>query len=421
MVSICFYFHVHQPHRLGKYSVLDFGEHTNYFDEEKNEEIMKKVTKKCYLPTNKLLLEQIKKHKGKFKISFSITGTVIEQMEKYAPEALESFQELVKTGCVDIVAETYHHSLAYIFSKEEFKEQLEQHRKKIKETFNVEPKVFRNTELIFNNELAKYIQDLGYEAILAEGADHVLKGRTPNHIYKSVHADKIKVLLKNYKLSDDIAFRFSNRGWEEHPLTIEKYTKWINQVNGTGELVNLFMDYETFGEHQWEDTGIFKFMEQLPTELLKHPDNEFLTVTEAARKYPIRDEIDVHNFMSWADVERDLTAWLGNSLQDSVMEALYKLEKHIKETKDADLIRDWKNLTTSDHSYYMCTKWFNDGDVHKYFSPYDSPYDAYIIFMTVLNDLARRIHKKQNKNKVYTYEIKEKPQEILEQIDTPKK
>ncbi len=377
---------------------------------------MRKVTRKCYLPTNKVLLDLIKEHKGKFKISFSITGTVIEQMEKYAPEALESFKELVKTGNVDIVAETYHHSLAYIFSKEEFKEQLQMHRKKIKQTFNVNPKVFRNTELIFNNELAKYIQDLGYEAILAEGADHVLRGRTPNHVYKTVYSDKIKVLLKNYKLSDDIAFRFSNKGWNEHPLTIEKYTRWINQVNGSGELVNLFMDYETFGEHQWEDTGIFEFLKKLPTELLKHPDNEFITVTQAARKYPIRDEIDVHNFMSWADLERDLTAWLGNPLQDSAMQTLYKLEKHVKATKDPELIRDWRNLTTSDHTYYMCTKWFNDGDVHKYFSPYDSPYDAYIIFMTVLNDFARRIHKKQNKNQTFTYVIKQKPEEIIEQI-----
>ena len=416
MVSICFYFHVHQPHRLGKYSVLDFGEHTNYFDEHKNKEIMQKVTRKCYLPTNKLLLDLIKKHNGKFKISFSITGTVIEQMEKYAPEALESFKELVKTGHVDIVSETYHHSLAYIFSKEEFKEQVKMHEKKIKQTFGIKPKVFRNTELIFNNELAKFIEDMGYEAILAEGADHILNGRTPSHIYKSVYADKIKILLKNYKLSDDIAFRFSNKGWNEHPLTVNKYAQWINSVNGSGELVNLFMDYETFGEHQWEDTGIFEFMRHLPEELLKHPHNEFLTVREAAKKYPIRDTIDAHNYVSWADLERDLTAWLGNPLQDTAMQSLYKMEKFVKETGDEQLLREWRYLTTSDHSYYMCTKWFNDGDVHKYFSPYDSPYDAYIIFMTVLNDFARRIHQltKKNEEAVITYEIQEKPELILE-------
>jgi alpha-amylase len=415
MVSICFYFHVHQPHRLGKYGVLDFGEHSNYFDEQKNKEIMLKVAKKCYLPTNKLLLDLIKQHKGKFKISFSITGTILEQMQKYSPEVLESFQELVKTGHVDIVGETYHHSLAYIFSKDEFKEQVNMHKKKVKELFNVEPKVFRNTELIFNNELAKFVQDMGYEAILAEGADHILNGRTPNHVYKSVFADKIKLLLKNYKLSDDIAFRFSNKGWESHPLTVDKYAKWINSINGGGEIVNLFMDYETFGEHQWEDTGIFEFMKHLPTELLKHPDNEFLTVTEAAKKYPIRDQIDAHNYVSWADLERDLTAWLGNPLQDSSMNALYKLEKHVKETKDEELIRDWRNLTTSDHVYYMCTKWFNDGDVHKYFSPYDSPYDAYIIFMTVLNDFVRRLHQRKNKkDTIFTYEIRENPEIILE-------
>jgi alpha-amylase len=416
MVSICFYFHVHQPHRLGKYSVLDFGEHTNYFDEQKNKEIIQKVTKKCYLPTNKLLLDLINKHDGKFKISFSITGTVIEQMEKYAPDALDSFKELVKTGHVDIVGETYHHSLAYIFSKEEFKEQVEMHEKKIKETFGIKPRVFRNTELIFNNELAKFIEDMGYDAILAEGADHILKGRTPNHIYKSVFADKIKLLLKNYKLSDDIAFRFSNKGWPEHPLTVNKYAQWINSINGAGELVNLFMDYETFGEHQWEDTGIFEFMKHLPEELLKHPHNEFLTVQEAAKKYPIRDEIDAHNYVSWADLERDLTAWLGNPLQDTAMQSLYKLEKYVKETKDKQLLKEWRYLTTSDHAYYMCTKWFNDGDVHKYFSPYDSPYDAYIIFMTVLNDFARRIHQltKKKQDTIFTYEVHEKPELILE-------
>jgi alpha-amylase len=257
--------------------------------------------------------------------------------------------------------------------------------------FGQEPKVFRNTELIFNNELAKFIQDMGFEAILAEGADHILNGRSPNFIYKSVYANEIKVLLKNYRLSDDVAFRFSNKGWGDHPLTAEKYAQWINSVNGSGELVNLFMDYETFGEHQWEDTGIFNFMERLPEEILRHPDNNFVTVSEAARLYEPRGEIDVHNFISWADLERDLSAWLGNAIQNASIAELYKLEKYILKSKDENLIRDWRLLTTSDHFYYMCTKWFSDGDVHKYFNPYDSPYDAYIIFMNVLNDVSLRL------------------------------
>ena len=391
MVSICFYFQVHQPHRIKEFSIFEVGKNIEYFDEIKNKEIMQKVARKCYIPTNKLLLELIKKHNGKFRISFSITGTAIEQFQKYAPEVLQSFKELAETGCVEFLGETYYHSLTYIYDKKEFREQLSQHNRLMKKHFGVTPKTFRNTELIFNNEISKYIEELGYETILAEGADHILQGRNPNNIYKTVSNKKTKVMLKNYKLSDDIAFRFSNKGWEEHPLTVDKYSQWINSINGSGEVVNLFMDYETFGEHQWEDTGIFEFMKKLPEELLKHPDNEFLTINEASKKYPVRDTIDAHNFVSWADVERDLTAWLGNKMQQGAIKQLYELKEKILETKNPKLLDDWRKLTTSDHFYYMCTKWFNDGDVHKYFSPYDSPYEAYIYFMNILDDLTRKV------------------------------
>lgn len=402
MVSVCFYFQVHQPFRLRKYSVFDIGNNSDYFDEHKNRQIIEKVARKCYLPTNKLLLKLIKKHKGNFKVSFSISGVALDQFQKYAPEVLHSFKELASTGCVEFLNETYYHSLSYLFDKDEFKEQVMKHREKIKDLFGQEAKAFRNTELIYNNELANFVQGMGYEVILAEGADHILGWRSPNFVYTPKTADKMKLLLKNYRLSDDVAFRFSNKEWSEHPLTAEKYAQWISATNGNGYVVNLFMDYETFGEHQWEDTGIFKFLEKLPDEILKHPDNNFVTVSEAAQKYYPVAEMDIHHFMSWADVERDLSAWLGNPLQNSAAKELYKVGLMVKQTEDEKLLDDWRKLTTSDHFYYMCIKWFSDGDVHKYFNPYETPYEGYITFMNVLNDMViriREINKKKAANK----------------------
>jgi len=390
MVNICFYFQVHQPFRLRHYSVFDIGEKSDYFDEKKNREIAIKVANKCYLPMNALLLEQIKRHNGKFKVTFSISGVALEQFQMYCPQVIESFQKLAKTGCVEFLAETYNHSLSYLYSKEEFVEQIKQQTALIKKLFDYTPTSFRNTELIYNNELAKYVEDLGYKAILAEGADHILGWRSPNYVYEPVNCKKIKLLLKNYKLSDDIAFRFSNKGWEEWPLTVDKYIHWLNSVNGNGDTINLFMDYETFGEHQWEDTGIFSFMEHLPGRVLEHGDNSFLTVTETAQKYPVRAQIDMHNYVSWADIERDLSAWLSNKMQSNALQEIYAIEHQVKATKDAALIDSWKKMTTSDHFYYMCTKWFADGDVHKYFNPYESPYEAYIAFMNCMNDLVIR-------------------------------
>jgi alpha-amylase len=389
MVGVCFYFQVHQPWRLKQYNVFDIGHDHDYFDDVKNKEIALKVGKKCYLPMNRLLLDLIKRHGGKFKVAFSVTGTALDQFEQYAPEVIQSFRELAQTGCVEFLAETYYHSLSVLFSKEEFREQVKLHVRRIKELFGITPKVFRNTELIFNNEIAKTVEDMGYKAILAEGADHILGWRSPNFVYKPHTCENIRLLLKNYKLSDDIAFRFSNKGWEEHPLTCEKYVNWINAVNGGGDVINLFMDYETFGEHQWEDTGIFRFMDKLPEMILEHPDNHFLTPSEAA-KLEVRDTLDIHHPLSWADIERDLSAWLGNKIQNDAIHALYDMEQTIKAKKDKELLEAWRKLTTSDHFYYMCTKWFEDGDVHKYFNPYDSPYDSFIAFMNVLKDIRIR-------------------------------
>lgn len=415
MVSICFYFQVHQPFRLRRYSVFDIGGNHDYFDHPKNEQIMHKIAKKCYLPANKVILDLINKTDGKFKASYSISGAALDQFELYAPEVLDSFRELAKTGSVEFLNETYHHTLSSIFSKKEFAEQIALHQKRIRDIFGQKPTVFRNTELIFNNEIANFVQNLGFKGIIAEGADHVLGWRSPNFVYTPKTAPNIKLLLKNYRLSDDIAFRFSEKSWSEWPLTAPKFSQWVNAVNGNGNLVNLFMDYETFGEHQWEDKGIFEFLKHMPFELLKHPDNDFVTPSQAITRYPSVGELDIHNIVSWADVERDLSAWLGNRMQQEAVREIFALEQDIKAASSKKLLEDWRRLQTSDHFYYMCTKWFSDGDVHKYFNPYDSPYEAFITYMNIINDFKLRLKQEKeaaSRNASYD-EQSSKPNENL--------
>ncbi len=389
MPAVCFYFQVHQPFRLRHYTVFDSG--PDYFDDVKNRQICRKVAHKCYLPANRLMLDLINRHKDRFRIAYSITGVVLDQFNKYCPEVMSTFDALAQTGCVEFLGETYYHSLSFLYSRGEFIEQVEKQRDTIKKYFGQEPKVFRNTELIYSNELAHAIEHMGgYTAVLAEGADHILGHRNSNFVYRAPGCEKVKLLLKNYALSDDIAFRFSNRNWPEWPLTAEKFAHWVNRVNGCGHTVNLFMDYETFGEHQWEDTGIFDFMRHLPEKILQHPDNCFLTPSQVAEKFPAMDVVDVPNMISWADTERDLSAWLGNPMQHNAIHELYRMEQIVKSTGDAKILEDWRKMQTSDHFYYMCTKYFADGDVHKYFNPYDSPYDSYINFMNIMNNLASR-------------------------------
>ena len=385
MTDVCFYFQVHQPYRLRMYTVFDTG--NNYFDDKNNEKIMKKVAEKCYIPANKILLKLIKKNKGRFKIAFSITGTAIEQMQKYAPEALESFKRLAETGCVEFLSETYHHSLAFIYSKEEFIENIKLHEELMKKTFNQVPTIFRHTELIYNNDLAKAAEDLGYKGILAEGADHLLGWRSPNYVYTPENCKKIKLLLKDHKLSDDIAVRFSNK---EHPLTVKKFASWINAIEG--DVVNLFMDYETFGEHQGKETGIFEFLEKLPDELLKN--NNFITPSEAIL-HKSRGEFDSKEFTSWADIERDVSAWLGNEMQKEAGRKLYILKEEIEKSNDKKLLEDWRKMQTSDHFYYMCTKRFGDENVNNYFNPYETPYEAFTVYMNILNDIMTRLKNKK--------------------------
>ena len=391
MPALCFYFQVHQPYRLRHYTFFDIGANPFYEDEDANCDILLKVARKCYLPMNDVLLELIRRFDGRFKVSFSLTGTVLDQFEEYAPEVLESFQALARTGCVEFLDETDSHSLSFLFSRQEFRAQVARHRERMQNLFGVAPRVFRNTELIYNNDLAREVEEMGYDAVLAEGADHVLGWRSPNYLYQPAGCTRLKLLLKNYTLSDDIAFRFSNHDWPEYPLTADKFAAWVHALNGQGDLINLFMDYETFGEHQWEASGIFDFMRALPDAILRNPDFRFQTPSEAAASLAPRARLDVPQFMSWADAERDLTAWQGNDMQQDAINALYQCEGQVKTLGDPDLTRAWQRLQTSDHFYYMCTKWFSDGDVHKYFNPYGTPYDAYINFMNILADFRLRL------------------------------
>lgn len=392
MKTICFYFQVHQPFRLKPYRFFDIGEDHHYWDDFSNRSIMRKVAQKCYLPMNSLLLELIHQHKGAFKVSFSLSGTFLEQLEMYAPDVLESFQKLVATGHVELLNETYAHSLAALKSKEEFQKLVKKHQSKIKELFNgYTPKVFRNTELIYSDKIGAMVSELGYTGILTEGAKHILGWKSPNYLYTNSLDPNLKVLLKNFRLSDDIAFRFGNKSWEDYPLTTDKFVNWLNHVPEEEQVVNLFMDYETFGEHQWAETGIFEFMKHLPQAIFNHSSFSFSTPSEVINQITPIGMIHVPIPISWADEERDLTAWLGNDLQDEAFDKLYELEKRVKAIDDPEILRDWNFLQTSDHFYYMCTKFFSDGDIHAYFSPYDSPYEAFINYMNVLSDFILRV------------------------------
>lgn len=390
MKTVNLYFQVHQPWRLKVYRFFNIGKDHNYLDDFTNRAIMQKVARQCYLPMNALLLKLIKENKGAFKCSFSITGSAVEQFRAYCPEVLDSFRALAETGCVEFLAETYSHSLASLSSKEDFVEQVKLHSKMIKEEFGKKPVAFRNTELIYSDQIGEMVSELGFKTILAEGAKHILGWKSPNFIYTNAIDNRLKVLMRNYKLSDDIGFRFSNQGWDQYPLTAEKYATWV--AEDAGELVNIFMDYETFGEHQKADTGIFDFMKALPKAILAH-DLKFATVSEAAKASQPVGVLHCPHAMSWADEERDVTAWLGNELQNEAFAKLYGLKDKVKALKNADFEYVWNFMQTSDHFYYMATKWLSDGDVHSYFNPYGSSYEAFINYMNVLADFEIEVEK----------------------------
>ncbi len=390
--SICLYFQVHQPNRLRLYRFFDIGKDSHYYDDFANRTILRRVAQRCYLPTNELLLDLINTYKGQFKVAFSISGSVLEQFDRYAPEVIDSFRKLAGTGCVEFLAETYYHSLASVASPAEFKRQVEKHKATIEHYFGVTPKSFRNTELVYSDEIGSMVYDMGFKTMLTEGAKHVLGWKSPNYVYSGAIAPKLKLLLRNYTLSDDIAFRFSDKNWQDWPLTGDKFLGWIKSAAHNDEIVNLFMDYETFGEHQKAQSGIFDFMRYFPEVVIKDGEFEFVTPEQAGRKHKAVASLDVPDPISWADEERDITAWLGNELQSDAFQKLYDVTEKLSLISENDpLWDDFGHLQESDHFYYMCTKFFSDGAVHKYFNPYDTPYEAFINYMNVLSDFILRV------------------------------
>ena len=395
MPSVCLYFHVHQPRWLRHYTFFDINHDHVYEDTERNLYTLNKLSEKCYIPANYILLNLIKKYKGAFRIAFSITGILLDQFEKHRADVLDGFKRIADTGCAEFVNETYHHSLAFLFSAREFKEQVMLHKKKIKTLFGQTPKTFRHTELIYNGDLTGTIEKMGYNVILAKGADKFLGWRSPGYVYQPAGCKKLKLLFRNHRLSDDISVRFSDPKWSEYPLTADKYARWIHRVNDAADVVNLFMDYETLGEHQSEETGIFKFIQLLPREILKHPDFRFQTPSEIAVDYKPVAQLDLANLITQADVERDLNPWLGNTLQKDAINTLYGMESKVRNQKDVMFLSAWRMLQASDHFYYMHTEWPADGDVHKDSNPYGSPYDAYINYMNIIDDFSGFLGKKR--------------------------
>jgi len=428
--AICFYFQVHQPFRLKRYRFFDLGHDHYYYDDFSNESIMRKVAENCYLPANEIILDLIQKNKGKFKVTFSLTGLVINQFRLYAPEVLDSFRKLAETGMVEFLAETESHSLASIKTRSEFEHQVSAHRAMIKEFLGVETTSFRNTELIYSDQIGSWVADMGFKSMLTEGAKHVLGWKSPNYLYCNTINPRLKVLLRNFVLSDDIAFRFSNRSWAEWPLTTDKYASWLNKLAPKSELINIFLDYETFGEHNHKDTGIFDFLQHLPGSILKKTPFRFMTPTEISDSLQPVSAISIPSPISWADEERDITAWHGNELQAAALDKLYDLTDKVNRCEDMQIRKDWEYLQASDHFYYMATKFFSDGAVHAYFNPYDTPYDAFMNYMNVLSDFEIRLNRfipdrdTQNEISKLNSLIKEKESIIdqqITQIDSLKK
>ena len=414
MKNICLYFQIHQPFRLKKYRFFEIGNDHYYYDDFTNKSILNKVARKSYLPANKVILDLINKFPGKFKLSFSITGIALEQFELYAPEVIDSFKALADTGQVEFLGETYAHSLAVLNNTEEFEDQVHLHSRKIKELFGQEPRVFRNTELVYSDSIGELVANMGFTGMLAEGAKNILGWKSPNFLYYNVNKPKLKLLLRNFQLSDDIAFRFSNKEWSNWPLTADKYGQWVNDISEEEDVLNLFLDYETFGEHQDKDSGIFDFLKSFPTELIEKYGMSFNMPSEIIRKFQPIAPLSVPYPTSWADEERDTSAWLGNDLQKEAFEKLYNLRDLVISSGDKEFLKDWQNLQASDHFYYMCTKFFADQAVHNYFNPYESPYDAFINYMNALSDFSLRLEKSINRIKYQDIPLDDLKGEMLD-------
>jgi alpha-amylase len=377
---------------LKRYRFFNIGNDHYYYDDYLNESIIARVAERSYLQANKVIGQIIKEYGTQFKVAFSISGIALDQLELYAPEVIESFQKLAKTGSVEFLTETYSHSLVSLKNKDEFIRQVNEHKQRIKQLFNQEPRVFRNTELIYSDKIGADVAEMGFTAMLTEGAKHILGWKSPNYIYCNALNPRLKVLLRNFRISDDISFRFSNRGWSEFPLTAEKFAGWLKKLDKKEETVNLFIDYETFGEHQWMESGIFDFLRALPGVIYKNTNFSFSTPSEIANNLLPISTISVPYPISWADEERDLTAWLGNELQVDAFNRLYSLTDKVARCLDDKIQKDWKYLQASDHFYFMSTKFFSDGATQAYFNPYETPYDAYINYMNVLSDFTIRVN-----------------------------
>jgi len=387
--AICLYFQVHQPWRLRRYTYFDIGHDARWFDDEANERLVRRIATRCYVPASRTILDAVRRTKGRFRCAFSISGTALDQMEAHAPEALAIFRELAATGAVEFLAETSHHSLAALSSAREFRAQVEAHAARVTRLFGRTPTTFRNTELVLSDRVVRLARRLGFTAILGEGADRLLAGKSPGRVYGSTAAAGIALLLRTYRFSDDIAFRFGH-GTGEQRLTAEKFARSLAALPEADRFVGLFMDYETFGEHHAKEGGILDFLAALPEAVLAKKGLVFATPAEVAAEQRPERRLSIPSAVSWADEARDLTAWLGNSMQTSARDALFDVLGKVRRAARPDLLEAWRRLSTSDHLYYMCTKWSADGDVHKHFSPYATPHDAFIAFMNVLDDVEQR-------------------------------
>ncbi|WP_304296331.1 glycoside hydrolase family 57 protein [Capnocytophaga leadbetteri] len=390
--SICIYFQIHHPERLRKYQFFDIGKKHNYFDNYANRSELEDLAENCYLPANALLLDLIKKYEGKFKVAFSISGSAIDQLEMHTPEVIRSFQELAQTGQVEFLAETYSHSLASLSEDtDEFELQVKRHSTAIKELFGKKPVTFRNTSLIYSDKIGKRVADLGFKTMLTDGAKHVLGWKSPNFVYKNALDENLNLLLKNSKLSDDIAIRFSDRNWSEYPLTSEKYVDWVSHSLQDTEVLNLFMNYEVIGHYNRAESGIFDFLRYFIQQIAENPNYQFLLPKEVTKKHTAKDILPVPYPISWTDEERDITSWLGNELQKEAFTELFKIQPLVKKKKNAELNEDYSRLQASEHFYFMRTKLFSGADYHKYILPYESPYEAFINYMNVLSDFIERV------------------------------
>ena len=392
MKTICLFLKVHQPIHLKRYRLFDIGIDHYYYDDYLNESMLKKMVQQCYLPTNELLLSLIEQNRSQFNISLSLSGVLLDQLQLYAPEAIESFSKLARSGCVEFLAETYSHSLASIASRDEFQKQVNLHSKRIEQLFGQKPRIFNNTEMIYSDTIGKDIYEMGYEGILTEGAHHILQWRSPNHLYCNSVAPHLPILTRNTGLSDDIALRFGDKSWKEYPLTCEKFTSWLNGLGPQEKCVNLFMAYETFGKHNSSPSDIMNFLSHLPSIIMGKSDFRFATPSQVINQHNPCGSLDVPNPISWCGEEKDLSHYLGNEIQLEAFNKLYKLRDKVNKVNDPKIQKDWLYLQCSDHFNYMSTKFISADEFTNHDTPYHSPYDAFINYMNILGDFKQRVY-----------------------------